>query len=167
VTFIDGEPHFLLVHDRRHSEWTFVTGGCRVREIHDPLVCALRELEEETRGVIDLDEVSYSYFNFSLLQTELEQDDFTAIYHVYIIDYETTIEYQKYLIQRFYEEKQKMDTRELSFRKQYDENDRMDFDTLEGTKKRNVWRMIREHILNNPEFYKHLYSTNRMNFKLK
>jgi 8-oxo-dGTP pyrophosphatase MutT (NUDIX family) len=167
VCFIDGEPHFLLVHDRRHSEWTFVTGGCKTREIAEPIVCALRELEEETRGVIDLDSCSYSYFSFSVLQTELEKNDFTAVYHVYIIDFETTIDYQKYLKNRFYEEKRKMDTNELIFRKQYDENDMMDFDTLEGLKKRNVWNMIRVFILDNPEFYKHLYSRERTHYVLK
>jgi len=98
VSFIDGVPHFLLVHDRRHSEWTFVTGGCRHREIVDPIVCALRELEEETRGIIDLEDVTYTYFNFSLLQTDLETDDYTAVYHVYIIYFETTIAYQNYLV---------------------------------------------------------------------
>jgi 8-oxo-dGTP pyrophosphatase MutT (NUDIX family) len=156
VSFIDGVPHFLLVHDRRHSEWTFVTGGCRHREIVDPIVCALRELEEETRGIIDLEDVTYTYFNFSLLQTDLETDDYTAVYHVYIIYFETTIAYQNYLVDRFYEEKQKMDRREMTYRKQYDENDKMDFDTLEGFKSRNVWPLITDNILNNDEFYKHL-----------
>jgi 8-oxo-dGTP pyrophosphatase MutT (NUDIX family) len=54
MSTIDGVQHFLIVHDRRYREWTFVTGGCRRREVYNPLRCALRELEEETRGLIKL-----------------------------------------------------------------------------------------------------------------
>ncbi len=48
------ESQFLVVRDRRFKDWIFVTGGCRRREIPNPLRTALRELEEETRGVISL-----------------------------------------------------------------------------------------------------------------
>ena len=54
VSFVDGKPRFLTVRDWRFKEWIFVTGGCRRREIYNPIRCALRELEEETRGVISL-----------------------------------------------------------------------------------------------------------------
>ena len=47
VTFEDDRPRFLTVRDRRFKDWIFVTGGCRRREIYNPLRCALRELEEE------------------------------------------------------------------------------------------------------------------------
>jgi hypothetical protein len=51
VSFVDDKPRFLTMRDRRFKEWIFVTGGCRKREITNPLRSALRELEEETRGV--------------------------------------------------------------------------------------------------------------------
>ena len=54
VSIIDNKPYMLIVHDRRYQEWTFVTGGCRRREVLNPLRCAVRELEEETRGTINL-----------------------------------------------------------------------------------------------------------------
>jgi len=54
VSFINDRPYFLLVHDRRYKEWTFVTGGCRKREVYNPIRCAVRELEEETRGILNL-----------------------------------------------------------------------------------------------------------------
>jgi hypothetical protein len=59
-----------------------------------------------------------------------------------------------------------MDTREISFKKQYDENDFMEFDTLEGLKKRKVWKMIREKIIENPIFYEKLYETHRTLFNI-
>ena len=54
VTFVDDTPRFLTVRDWRFKDWIFVTGGCRRREIYNPLRTALRELEEETRGVVCL-----------------------------------------------------------------------------------------------------------------
>ena len=60
VTFTDDKPRFLTVRDRRFKDWIFVTGGCRRKEIANPLRCALRELEEETRGVISLKKGEYT-----------------------------------------------------------------------------------------------------------
>ena len=54
VTFTGDKPIFLTVRDRRFKDWIFVTGGCRRREITNPIKCALRELDEETRGVVSL-----------------------------------------------------------------------------------------------------------------
>lgn len=156
VSFLE-QPHFLLVHDRRYSEWTFVTGGCRRREVYNPLRCALRELEEETRGLVDIKSGSCSYFKFETPQKEFDEE-YTAVYHVYIIDYPCTLEEQQTIVTRFNEEKHKMDTRKLSFRKQYDENDQIDFDTLEGIQKRLMWPLINESVIGNPEFYKKLTS---------
>jgi len=64
VSFIDGKPRFLTVRDWRFKDWIFVTGGCRRREIYNPLRCALRELEEETRGVVSLKQGEYTEFKF-------------------------------------------------------------------------------------------------------
>ena len=41
VTFIGDKPRFLTVRDRRFKDWIFVTGGCRRREIPNPIRCAL------------------------------------------------------------------------------------------------------------------------------
>lgn len=165
VSFINDKPYFLLVHDRRYSEWTFVTGGCRKREIINPLRCALRELEEETRGLLNLKNGTCSYFKFQTIQKDFD-GEFPAIYHVYIIDYQITRDQQNYIVQRFNEEKQKMDLRQMCFKKQYDENDFLDFDTLDGLKKRHVWPMITTHVLENPDFYTKL-KDERREFSLK
>lgn len=166
VSTIDNRQYFLLVHDRRYKEWTFVTGGCRKREVYNPIRCAVRELEEETRGILNLKKGAYSYFKFETPQVEYD-DHFMAIYHVYVIDYQLSIEDQKKLVGRFEEEKMKMDLKQMCFRKQYDENDFMDFDTLEGMKKRKVWPMITDHVIENPEFHQALNSTTRQSFSLK
>jgi hypothetical protein len=60
-----------------------------------------------------------------------------------------------------------MDLKQMCFRKQYDENDFMDFDTLEGMQKRRVWPMITQHVIQNPEFHTALNSVNRQTFSLK
>ena len=164
VSTINDRKYFLLVHDRRYKEWTFVTGGCRKREVYNPLRCAVRELEEETRGIINLKKGVYSYFKFEVPQIDLGEH-YTAVYHVYIIDYQLSVEDQKKLVTRFEEEKRKMDLKQMCFKKQYDENDYMDFDTLEGIQKRKVWPMISTYIIENPEFYTALDS-GRQSFSL-
>ena len=171
VTTIEGKQYMLIVHDRRYQEWTFVTGGCRRREVINPLRCAVRELEEETRGTINLKRGTYSYFQFSTQykgpgdsEADIE-DDVTSVYHVYIIDLPMTAREHTYVIRRFNEEKTKMENRQTYFRKNYDENDKVDFDTLEGiTARANLWDMIRTHVITNPDFHAALSSTQRTSF---
>ena len=164
VCFIQGEPHFLIVHDKRFREWTFVTGGCRKREIFNPLRCALRELEEETRGVINITSGGYSYFKFSVK----DYCDVLNVYHVYIIDFPMTHIDQENIITQFKSRKELMDTNQIRFRKQYDENDSIEFDTVNGIKHRkNIWTMIQNSVLNNVEFHNALYSKNRIPFNIK
>jgi len=174
VSIIDNKPYMLIVHDRRYQEWTFVTGGCRRREVLNPLRCAVRELEEETRGTINIKRGTYSYFQFATKykgpgDTEQDiEDDVTSIYHVYIIDIPMTLREHKYIIRRFNEEKERMETHKTYFRKNYDENDRVEFDTLEGiTARENLWDMIRTHVISNPDFHEALYSPNRVSFYLR
>jgi hypothetical protein len=165
VSMIDNRMYFLLVHDRRYKEWTFVTGGCRKREVYNPIRCAVRELEEETRGIINLKNGSYSYFRFEVPQIDIGEH-FTAVYHVYVIDYQLSLDQQNELVTKFEDEKRKMDLKQMCFRKQYDENDYMDFDTLEGIKKRKIWPMITTHLIENPEFHTVLENGQRKNFSI-
>jgi len=66
VTFVGNVPRFLTVRDKRFREWIFVTGGCRRREIDNPIRTALRELEEETRGVLSLKRGEYTTYTFNV-----------------------------------------------------------------------------------------------------
>jgi len=174
VSTIDNKQYMLIVHDRRYQEWTFVTGGCRRREVLNPLRCAIRELEEETRGTVSLRRGAYSYFSFATKykgpgdSDADREDDVTSIYHVYIIDLPMTVYEHKYIIQKFNEEKSKMENHQTYFRKNYDENDRVDFDTVEGiTSRGNLWDMIRTHVISNPDFHKALSSSQRTTFYFK
>lgn len=164
VYFIQGEPHFLIVHDKRFREWTFVTGGCRKREIFNPLRCALRELEEETRGVINITSGSYSYFKFSIK----DSCEILNVYHVYVIEFPMSLSDQEKLIHQFDFKKELMNNNQIRFRKQYDENDFIEFDTINGIKHRkNIWPMIQKFVLENIEFHNALYSKNRTSFSIK
>jgi hypothetical protein len=174
VTTIGNKQYMLIVHDRRYQEWTFVTGGCRRREVINPLRCALRELEEETRGMINLKKGNYSYFQFSTKykgpgdsEADIE-DDVTSIYHVYLIDFPMTTNEHTYIIRRFNEEKYKMENQQMYFRKNYDENDKVEFDTLDGiTARENLWDMIRIHVISNPDFHEALSSQLKSPFYFK
>jgi ADP-ribose pyrophosphatase YjhB (NUDIX family) len=170
VSMIDNVRHFLLVRDRRYKEWTFVTGGCRRREIFNPLQCAVRELEEETRGTINLKKGSYSYFKFVTDTPEQRDiDDGVAAhntYHVYIFDLPMTEIEHSTIIQQFTSEKNKMEASRVPYRRNYDENDDCSFETLDSISSRsNIWPMVRKHVLENPEFITAL-ETNKTSFNL-
>ena len=158
VSFVDDKPRFLTVRDVNFKEWIFVTGGCRKREF--PIRCALRELEEETRGVVKIRRAPYSQFKFET------KDNFgnTLIYNVFIFIFNVDKRAQSEIIENFYTEKKITDERKknnLSYKKTYDENDRISFDTLESFNKRRRWDLIVNNIIENPEFYNALTSSNK------
>jgi 8-oxo-dGTP pyrophosphatase MutT (NUDIX family) len=178
VTFVDEKPKFLTVRDRRHRDWIFVTGGCRKKEIANPIYCALRELEEETRGVMKHKSGLYTSFTFKTDERgpeELEADKkagihVTLVYHVFIFFTKINSVEQHQMIQRFNEEKEKLEIRKkdkLPYRRTFDENDIMSFDTLESFKKKKRWDLIVKNIINNPEFYSALNSLNRKTFNIR
>ena len=177
VSFVDDKPRFLTMRDRRFKEWLFVTGGCRKREVFNPLRCALRELEEETRGVISLKKGRFSYFKFTSKDRsneEKEKDirdgiEITLVYHVYVIEFNINRFAQGNLIDRFNYQKARTEMRKknkLPIRRTYDENDFMSFDTLEEFKKRKLWELIDNNVIKNPAFYVALTSSNREIFNI-
>ena len=166
VTFADGKPRFLTVRDRRFKDWIFVTGGCRRREIFNPLRCALRELEEETRGVVSLKKGEYTDFKF----TVKENPTTDLIYHVFVLFVDYTRNDQYGLVKKFYEEKQKTQLKKQNkqpIKKTFDENDYMSFDTLEEFNVRKRWNRIVDNVIKNPEFYACVSSMNRKTFSIK
>lgn len=178
VSFFDGKPRFLTVKDRRFKEWIFVSGGCRKREIQNPLRCALRELEEETRGVVNIKQGTYSEFTVvtkNHTQEEIDKNikdgvEVILIYHIYILDYNISKYRQQELIERFNYEKMKTDERKrnrLPIKRTYDENDQMSFDTLDEFYKKKRWNFISEQVVENPDFMVALNTLNRKNFIIK
>ncbi len=170
VSFAESKPRFLTVRDRRHREWIFVTGGCRKKENSNPLLAALRELEEETRGVINIKNGIYSYYSFECnnrTQREIYKDlknglDVDIIYHVYIIEYNIPRSVQQKHIEDFY----KLMKNPVS-RRCYDENDMMSFDTLEEFNKKNQWKFIVDNVIKHPKFINNLTSSNRQTFYIR
>jgi 8-oxo-dGTP pyrophosphatase MutT (NUDIX family) len=151
-----GGPRFLLVHDKRYKEWTFVTGGCHHREVINPIRTAIRELEEETRGVIALRKGTYKYFKFAAP---------SAWYHVFIfkVSLDTSI-----TVDRFNHEKWRMDTKQVCFRKNYDENDSMVFLRIDQIREcGRLWQFIQENVIDNPDFYNVLASETEHKFSLE
>lgn len=174
----DTETKFLTVRDSRHQEWIFVTGGCKKSEVEYPLKCGLRELEEETRGVINIKTGEFSEFQFessfrSIEETRKDRLDgiiVTLVYHVYIINLDVTQEQQKDVIKNFHINKAKMDVSKREgghIKKAYDENDDISFDTLDDFNKKSRWNLIVKHIIENPEFYIKMDSSKMQNFNIR
>ena len=166
VSFVDDKPRFLTVRDWRFKDWIFVTGGCRRREILNPLRCALRELEEETRGVVSLKNGEYTEFKFTVKESPMVDLE----YNVYIFFVNYTRAEQNAQVKKFYEEKQKTSLKKLMnqpIKKTHDENDYMSYDTLEEFNTRKRWKLIVDNVLKNPQFYACITSLNRKTFSIK
>jgi 8-oxo-dGTP pyrophosphatase MutT (NUDIX family) len=172
------EPRFLTVRDSRHQEWIFVTGGCKKSEIEYPLRCGLRELEEETRGTVNIKSGEFSEFQFESIhrspeetrKDRLEGIIVTLVYHVYIIHLDVTEEQQKGIVRQFHANKAVMDKNKkdgVHVKKAYDENDDISFDTLKEFNKKPRWNLIIKHIIDNPAFYQQLDSSKMKNFNLR
>ena len=166
VSLIDEKPRFLTVRDWRFKDWIFVTGGCRRREIFNPLRCALRELEEETRGVVSLKSGEYTDFKFTVKESPSVDLEYNV--YIFFVNFSRTEQYNQ--LKKFYEEKQKTMLRKIQhqpYKKTHDENDFMSYDTLEEFNVRKCWDLIVDNVLKNPEFYACITSQNRKTFSIK
>jgi len=172
------ETRFLVVKDSRHQEWIFVTGGCKKSEIEYPLRCGLRELEEETRGTVNIKSGEFSEFQFesshrSLEETRKDRSEgiiVTLVYHVYIINFDVTQEEQKRIVQQFHANRETMEQNKKDgahVKKAYDENDDIAFDTLEDFNKKSRWSLIVKHIIENQAFYMNMDSSKMQNFNIR
>lgn len=169
VSYADGKPRFLTVKDRRFKEWIFVTGGCHRREVHNPLRCALRELEEETRGAVSIHQGTYSEYTH-ICDNHTKDEEVTLVYHVYIIDFNISRSRQMEIINKFDDAKQIMDERKrnkLSIKRTHDENDAMSFDTLDEFSRKKRWDFMSPAVLNNPNFLSALNTLNRKRFCIR
>jgi hypothetical protein len=178
VTFTEDKPRFLTVRDRRFKEWLFISGGCRKREVLNPIRCALRELEEETRGVVNVKSGLYTSYVFETTERspeELEEDkkegvQVTIVYHVFIFFMKISAHEQQDIVRKFNYEKAKVEIRKrekLPIKRTYDENDFMSFDTLDIFNRKNRWDLIVNKVINNPDFYSALNSLNRKSFNIR
>jgi len=172
VSFLNDKPRFLTVKDSKTKEWTFITGGCKKKEIPNTLSCALRELEEETRGAVDIVHGKYKTFTFnskSRSKDELDKDtrdgtQVSTIHHVYIFELNTTQSEQKRIKNQFNRHKEAFMQRKnnnQSIKKMYDENDELEFETMdEFSRHSKIWDFIIKNIIRNSHFYTALNSSN-------
>ena len=161
MSYEGGTPRFLVVRDRRHHDWTFVTGGCQnKKEISRPLLCALRELKEETKGIVDVTSGKYSSFFF---KTDKVTPNFIFIYHVIIIELPITPEEQQFHVNRFQHEMVHPTHLPL---KCYNETENMLWVTFEEFKNMNKWIVVKTHLMDNPDFYVLVCSLNRRPFNI-
>ena len=103
--------------------------GVGVERSQIPLDVALRELEEETRGVVSLKKGEYTDFKFVVKESPTVDLEYNVF--VFFVDY--TIHEQAELIRKFNDEKQKMNLRKIQkqpIKRTHDENDFMNFETL-------------------------------------
>ena len=175
---VTNDSKFLTVKDSRHQEWIFVTGGCKKSEVDNPLKCGIRELEEETRGVINLRTGEFTEYEFESSYRspeETRKDRFegiivTLVYHVYLINIQYTAEQQTKIVQDFHVNKARMEINKkdgLRIKKAYDENDDISFDTLEEFNKKKQWSLITDNIIGNPKFYDMMNSTKMQIFNIR
>ena len=154
---------FLTVRDSRHQEWIFVTGGCKKSEMHEPLRCGLRELEEETRGVFSIREGEYTTFAFESSYRspeELKNDRaeglvVSLVYHVFVIDVDVPRDRQVDIVKLFHENRERMDSNKrdgVRIKRAYDENDDISFDTLDEFNRKKRWPLIVNNVIKNPKF---------------
>lgn len=137
---------FIVVRDTAHQEITFVVGGCKVRE--SDRHCALRELYEETRGIItETDEraliKAFTFTSRDRSEKELRSDKRLGIhvtmqYTVFYLD--VTCKASFWSIRH-------------RFQKSHPLNDTETDDILLMTKKQlsdpnvHMWRFMRERVL--------------------
>jgi len=158
VSFADDEPRFLIVRDKNNQEWTFVTGGCKKRELTNPLICAIRELYEETKGVITINDGNYSYYSF-----KANYSKYRFTYHVYIIEVEYSTELQQqyaslYQMQRLVPTHPQM--------RCYNETDGLMWVTLSEFDNLTTWTVVQKNVIDSPEFLTLITSPNRKKFNL-
>ena len=138
----NGPPKFLTVRDRRFKDWTFITGGCRKREILNPIRCALRELSEETRGALRIFEGEYNSFSFNV---HLDGEIHTYNVFIFLVHFDDGT--MKNIVRDFNTHKAKTENRKrcgLSIRLVQDENDILSWDTLEEFSKKKLWSVARQ-----------------------
>ena len=166
VCLSEDRPVFLTIRDRRFKDWGFVTGGARRREITVPLRTALRELEEETRGVVSLRSGEYSTYVFTVKESPTVE----LVYNVFVFFVNYTKPQRAQMVKRFQDEKAKTQVKKLQkqpIKRVFDENDFMSWDTLEEFKARpKKWERIVQNVIKNPEFYACL-SGPRKTFSIK
>ena len=158
IVYTASKPRrFLTVRDRRFGDWTFVCGGCRKREIFFPLKTALRELHEETRGLLTITHATYRYFYF------VDGEYPNSLYHCYMIELDMPVEAQINMERDFRHNKMISDERRrnrLAVKRSHDECTALSWDTWQQFTRKRRWPLITRSVINSQRFYDCLNDTN-------
>jgi 8-oxo-dGTP pyrophosphatase MutT (NUDIX family) len=141
----------LVVKDRLHDEWTFVSGGCKNYETDEQ--SAARELKEETRAVVQVDMSACEYVKFAMYSDYKEPSEQLSThtvthYSVYLVDI-TSYKSIPAIVRAFRR-------RSGCVRGVYDETNDIQFVSLWAFARRpNVWPFIRDVVMRDPAFCYH------------
>ena len=108
------------------------------------------------------------YTSFKFIVKESPTVDLEYNVFIFFVNYSKSE--QNELIKKFNDEKQKTNLKKIqkqSFKRTYDENDFMTFETLHEFSSKKQWDRIYKNILSNPEFYACVQTLNRKTFSIK
>jgi len=95
TTLADGSFEFLMVQDRKTTEWGFISGGMKRNE--QPEQAAIREVYEETSGVLNTDDLVYVTSFVSMYRpVELKEVDrrngerVKSVIHLFMLGFDKT-----------------------------------------------------------------------------
>lgn len=123
------KPRFLVAKDAESRDWTFVSGTCEPRETADK--CAVRELWEETRGLVSIVRLPKRTKRF---QTVYENNRVTVMF----VPLRLSEEQMATIVSEFPET-------DSNGREEMDENTALRFETLaQFSRRKNVWSFVKE-----------------------
>lgn len=130
------KTRFLVVQDAESQEWTFISGTCEPNE--RPRVCVVRELYEETKGLISLRGLPKRTRVFRIILNNKRID-------VFFIPLRITEEQMKTLPAEFLQIETHIH--------EYEENSQIRFETLAMFQRRkNIWPLIWD-VMRSPAFH--------------
>lgn len=134
------KPRFLVAKDRASGEWTFFSGTCEAHEV--PVRCALRELYEETKGLLRLPRLPSGTRHCRIWEASQQAKRIDVFFvHLQI----ESIAKMKDLVLDF-------DRRQGDFPKEFFENVMIRFQTIAQFRaNRGIWSYIKR-IMNRREF---------------
>jgi len=153
----DGSVECLMVKDRKFDEWTFISGTCKKRNMEHPLLCASRELKEETKDAIDLDLHTWPHHHISFDTTYQDVSpknkkrhapgsSIHTTCHVYFLDIGTYPRSPSFIVNEF------AITTKLG--KQYNENTDIGFFKHKDFETIRLWKFISHVVMKNVTFRK-------------
>ena len=133
---------YVVVKDKAHQEWTFVVGGCKMRETLE--ACARREFKEETCGVFDTIIPGKPTFEFTSMQRsklELAADRRQGV--------RVTMKYTVFTVPLALSKEQLNAKRALFVQRHHEETDDIAVMSRSELERSNMWPFMKHHVLEN------------------